>query len=70
MLLLDTNIISESRKLGTSRVDPRAAQWLSQIDVDLRLNRRVELAWLIAIALLAQCPALPMVFLKRYRAMA
>jgi predicted nucleic acid-binding protein len=35
MYLLDTNIISESRKLGTSRIDPRAAQWLSQIDVEV-----------------------------------
>ncbi len=34
MYLLDTNIISESRKLGTQKVDPRAAQWLGQIDVE------------------------------------
>jgi toxin FitB len=34
MFLLDTNIISESRKLGTSRVDPRAARWFAQIDVE------------------------------------
>ena len=33
MYLLDTNIISESRKLGTPRVDPLAALWLHQIDV-------------------------------------
>jgi toxin FitB len=32
--LLDTNVISESRKLGTTRVDPRAALWLGQIDAD------------------------------------
>jgi predicted nucleic acid-binding protein len=34
MFLLDTNIISESRKLGTPRIDPRAASWLAQIDVE------------------------------------
>jgi toxin FitB len=34
MYLLDTNIISESRKLGTSKVDPHAARWLAGIDVD------------------------------------
>lgn len=34
MYLLDTNIISETRKLGTSRVDPNAALWLSRIDVE------------------------------------
>lgn len=34
MYLLDTNIISESRKLGTTRVDLCAAQWLSRIDVE------------------------------------
>lgn len=33
MFLLDTNIISESRKLGTSRVDPHAARWFAQVDV-------------------------------------
>ena len=32
MYLLDTNIISESRKLGTLRVDPVAALWLDRID--------------------------------------
>jgi len=32
MYLLDTNIVSESRKLGTSRVDPVAARWLDGID--------------------------------------
>ena len=31
--LLDTNVISESRRLGTSRVDPVAALWLDRIDV-------------------------------------
>lgn len=34
MFLLDTNIISESRKLGSSRIDPRAAAWLSQTDAE------------------------------------
>lgn len=34
MYLLDTNIISEGRKLGSARVDRHAAQWLSQIDVE------------------------------------
>lgn len=34
MYLLDTNIISESRKLGTSRIDSYAARWLAKIDVD------------------------------------
>ena len=32
MYLLDTNIVSESRKLGTSQVDPVAAIWLDRID--------------------------------------
>jgi predicted nucleic acid-binding protein len=32
MYLLDTNIVSESRKLGTSRIDPVAASWLDRID--------------------------------------
>ncbi len=34
MYLLDTNIISESRKLGTSRINPHAARWLGQVDVE------------------------------------
>lgn len=34
MYLLDTNIISESRKLGTPKVDPRAARWLGQVDFE------------------------------------
>ncbi len=34
MYLLDTNIISESRKLGTSKVNPSAARWLGKVDVD------------------------------------
>lgn len=34
MYLLDTNIISESRKLLTSRVDRYAAVWLDRIDVE------------------------------------
>ncbi len=34
MFLLDTNIISESRKLGTDRVDPNAARWFAEIDAE------------------------------------
>ncbi len=34
MYLLDTNIISEGRKLGTSRVDPHTALWLGRIDAE------------------------------------
>lgn len=34
MFLLDTNIISESRKLGTVRVDANVARWLSEVDVE------------------------------------
>lgn len=34
MFLLDTNIISETRKLGTSRVDPHAARWFTRVDVE------------------------------------
>ncbi len=34
MFLLDTNIILESRKLGTARVDPNAARWLGEVDVE------------------------------------
>ena len=34
MFLLDTNIISESRKLGTARIDAQAARWLSEVDVE------------------------------------
>lgn len=34
MYLLDTNIISESRKLGSPRIDQCAARWLGQIDVE------------------------------------
>lgn len=34
MYLLDTNIVSEGRKLGTPRVDPRAARWFARIDVE------------------------------------
>jgi toxin FitB len=34
MFLLDTNIISESRKLGTSRVDPGAARWFAEVDAE------------------------------------
>jgi toxin FitB len=34
MYLLDTNIISESRKLGTSRIDPCVARWLAKVDVE------------------------------------
>lgn len=34
MYLLDTNIISESRKLGTAKVDPHAANWFAVVDVE------------------------------------
>ena len=34
MYLLDTNTISESRKLGSSSVDPCAARWFSLVDVE------------------------------------
>ncbi|MFZ4380829.1 MAG: type II toxin-antitoxin system VapC family toxin [Sandarakinorhabdus sp.] len=34
MVLLDTNILSESRKLGTSRIDPNAARWLATVDAE------------------------------------
>ncbi len=34
MYLLDTNIISESRKLGTARIDPHAARWFAEIDAE------------------------------------
>ena len=34
MCLLDTNFISESRKLGTARIDLHAARWLGQVDVE------------------------------------
>ncbi len=34
MFLLDTNIVSESRKLGTGRVDPYAARWLAGVDAE------------------------------------
>jgi toxin FitB len=34
MYLLDTNIISESRKLGTAKVDPNAARWFAEVDVE------------------------------------
>jgi predicted nucleic acid-binding protein len=34
MYLLDTNIVSESRKLGTGRINPFAARWLERIDVE------------------------------------
>jgi toxin FitB len=34
MYLLDTNIISESRKLGTAKVDPFAALWFASVDVE------------------------------------
>lgn len=34
MFLLDTNIISESRKLGTDRIDPGVARWLAEVDVE------------------------------------
>lgn len=34
MYLLDTNILSESRKLGTPKIDPRAARWLAEVDAE------------------------------------
>lgn len=34
MYLLDTNIVSESRKLGTPRINPQAARWLAQVDAE------------------------------------
>jgi predicted nucleic acid-binding protein len=34
MYLLDTNILSEARKLGTSRIDPQVACWLASVDVE------------------------------------
>lgn len=34
MYLLDTNIISESRKLGTARVGPNAARWFAGVDAE------------------------------------
>lgn len=34
MYLLDTNIISEARKLGTPRVDPNAARWFAEVDAE------------------------------------
>jgi toxin FitB len=34
MFLLDTNIISESRKLGTDRIDPNMASWFAGADVE------------------------------------
>jgi toxin FitB len=35
MYLLDTNIISESRQLGTARIDHHAARWFAQVDVEI-----------------------------------
>jgi toxin FitB len=32
MYLLDTNVVSEARKLGTPRIDRQAARWLAGID--------------------------------------
>src|SRR5205814_2338608 len=34
MYLLDTNVVSEGRKLGTPRIDPHAARWLAQVDAE------------------------------------
>jgi toxin FitB len=34
MYLLDTNIISESRKLGSPRIDPHVADWFNRTDAD------------------------------------
>ena len=32
MFLLDTNVVSESRKLGSSRIDPHVARWFEHVD--------------------------------------
>lgn len=32
MILLDTNVVSESRKLGSSRADPIFSAWLESVD--------------------------------------
>lgn len=32
MFLIDTNVISESRKLGSGKADPGVEQWLEQVD--------------------------------------
>ena len=32
MILLDTNVVSELRKLGDGKADPRVAAWVSQTD--------------------------------------
>jgi len=34
MILLDTNVVSESRKLGSGRVDPGFAAWLGGVSPD------------------------------------
>ena len=34
MFLLDTNVISEMRKLGDGRADPAVVSWLSAVDAD------------------------------------
>lgn len=34
MFLLDTNVVSEGRKLGTARIDPDVARWFDKIDVE------------------------------------
>ena len=34
MYLLDTNIVSEGRKLGTPRIDPQAARWFARVDAE------------------------------------
>ena len=35
MFLLDTNAVSESRKLATSNVDPVFKNWIDEIDPNL-----------------------------------
>jgi predicted nucleic acid-binding protein len=34
MILLDTNVVSESRKLGSGRADPLFTAWLESVDPD------------------------------------
>lgn len=35
MYLLDTNVVSEIRKTGTSRADPHVISWANRMDTDL-----------------------------------
>ena len=34
MFLLDTNVVSELRKSGTQRLDPKVREWASQVDAN------------------------------------